>query len=72
MPSATWSQTHDDRGNPIINIRFFAAACRAYSFRAQCTRSQAGPREITIRPEDQYLALQAARRYQKTKEFQQR
>ncbi len=70
--STKWSETHDDHANPIINIRFPTAACRECSVRAQCTTSQTGPREITVRPKAQYLALQQARRYQKTKEFKAR
>ena len=72
VPSTKWTETHNDHANPIINICFPAAACRACSVRAQCTTSQTRPREITVRPKAQYLALQEARRYQKTKEFQQR
>jgi transposase len=72
VQSTTWSETHNDHANPIINIRFPAAACRACSVRAQCTTSATGRREITVRPKAQYLALQAARRYQKTREFKTR
>ena len=71
-PSTKWSQTKDDHANPIINIRFSATACRACPVRAKCTTSASGPREITVRPKAQYLALQQARQYQKTKEFQER
>jgi transposase len=71
-PSSKWSQTKDDHANPIINIRFSATACRACPVRAQCTSSASGPREITVRPKAPYLALQQARQYQKTKDFQER
>lgn len=71
-PSVKWSETHDTLGNPIINLRFSAAECRACPVRAQCTTAKAGPREITIRPKAEYLALQEARRYQKTSEFKAR
>lgn len=71
-PSVKWSETHDDHGNPIINIRFPSPACRACPVRSHCTTSPTGPREITVRPKAQYLALQQARRYQKTPEFQER
>lgn len=67
--SVKWSDTHDSRANPIINIRFARADCAACPCRARCTRSADGPRELTIRPEAQYLALQAARARQETPEF---
>lgn len=70
--STKWSETHDRHDNPIINIRFSAVACRDCPVRARCTSSATGPREITVRPKAQYLALQQARQSQKTAEFQER
>jgi transposase len=67
--SAAWSPTKDEHGHPIIHIRFPATACRACPARASCTTSAGGPRKLTLRPKAQYLALQQARRDQKTKEF---
>jgi transposase len=64
-----WAVTHDQHGNEIINIRFAPTDCAACPSRAQCTNSRAGPRELTVRPREQYLALQAARAYQTTAEF---
>ena len=64
-----WSATHDKYGNPIINIRFDAAACAACPVRPQCTRSEHGPREMTVRPRAQHEALLAARQYQQTPDF---
>jgi transposase len=52
----TWSPTHDPRGNAIITIRDPRAVC------ARCTRSERGPRELTVRPQAQHQALQAARK----------
>lgn len=69
QPSTTWSATHDQHGEPLINIRFSPAACRACGQRAHCTTSREGPREISLRPQAQHEALQAARRYQTTPEF---
>jgi transposase len=71
-PSASWSATRNDHGNPIINIRFPTAACRDCSVRAKCTASATGPRFLTVRPKAQYLATQQARQDQKTREFQER
>jgi len=68
-PSRKWSATRNTRGNAIINIRFDAAACAACSVRQQCTHSEQGPREMTVRPRAQHEALQAARQFQQTPEF---
>jgi len=70
--STKWSETHDQRGNAIVNIRFPARACEACPSRAQCTTSPRGPREITVRPQAQYEALRQARQYQTTEGFKQR
>lgn len=67
--SVKWSDTHDTRAHPIINIRFARTACLRCPCRPQCTRSADGPRELTIRPGAQYRALQAARARQETPEF---
>ena len=37
--------------------------------RSRCTRSKAGPRELTLHPKAQHLALQAARERQQTAAF---
>lgn len=71
-PSASWSATRNDHGNPIINIRFPTAACRDCAVRAKCTASATGPRFLTVRPKAQYLAMQQARQDQNTPEFQAR
>jgi len=68
-PSTKWSATHDRHGSTIINIRFARDDCQACPHRAQCTTSPAGPREITVRPQAQHQALQAARQQQTTAAF---
>jgi transposase len=70
--SLKWSETHDQHGQPVINIRFDAVACAACPDRAQCTRSARGAREMTLRPRAQHEALQAARQDQQTPEFKAR
>jgi transposase len=69
--STKWSETHDRAGSAIINIRFSPAACGSCEQRAGCTRSVAGSRELTVRPQAQHEALQAARARQKTEAFSQ-
>lgn len=67
--SRKWSATHDTRGNAIINIRFDRAVCAVCPSRSQCTRSAHGARELTVRPQAQHQALQAARKRCTTAEF---
>jgi transposase len=69
--SSKWSETHNREQQAIVNIRFPPAACATCEQRAGCTRSAAGPRELTVRPQAQHEALQAARARQKTEAFAQ-
>jgi transposase len=68
--STKGSATHDQRGHAIINIRFARADCLACPHRACGTTARDGPREITVRPREQHLALQAARQRQATAALQ--
>lgn len=63
-----WSETHDRHGSPIITIRFGRSTCQACSRHADWTTSD-GPREMTLRPKEQHLALHIARQHQRTAEF---
>ena len=69
--SSSWTPAQDRRGNPVIKIKFAMQDCRPCPSREQCTHSQsAAPRRVlTVRPQQQYLALQAARHRQATQEF---
>jgi len=67
--SVKWQPTHDQRGHGIINISFAQATCAACPLRPSCTRSAAGPRWLTVRPQAEHEALQAARRTQDTDAF---
>ncbi len=70
--SQSWTPAQDRRGNPVIKIKFAVQDCRSCLSRPQCTQSQSdSPRRVlTVRPEPQYQALQAARQRQATKAFQ--
>jgi len=68
--STHWAGTQDRHGHEVIHIGFARGDCRPCPSRAQCTRSAAGPRAITVRPEAQQRALQAARQQQTTAAFQ--
>jgi len=69
--SRSWTPAQDRRGNSVIKIKFAVQDCRACPSREQCTHSQsASPRRVlTVRPQDQYQALQAARQRQATETF---
>jgi transposase len=69
--SSSWTPAQDRRGNPVIKIKFAMQDCRPCPNREQCTHSQStSPRRVlTVRPEPQYQALQAARQRQATQEF---
>lgn len=67
--SVTWLPQIDKRGQPIIDIRFPTAACRACRVRRRCTRSKKDPRGLTIRAQAFHTALQTRRQSQETPEF---
>ena len=67
--SVNWRPGHDVSGDPVIRIRFDGATCRACEVRSLCTRAKAAPRQLTVRPQAQHVALQAARQRQETAEF---
>jgi transposase len=69
--SSSWTPAQDRRGNPVIKIKFAMQDCRPCPSRELCTHSQsASPRRVlTVRPQQQYLALQAARHRQATQAF---
>ncbi len=67
--SVKWQPTHDQRGQPIINIAFARVDCRACPRRASCTHSAEDPRWLTVRPRAPHEALQDARQRQTTTAF---
>ncbi len=69
--SSSWTPAQDRRGKPVLKIKFAMQDCRPCPSRLQCTHSQsASPRRVlTVRPQQQYLALQAARQRQATQAF---
>ncbi len=69
--SHSWTPAQDRRGNPVIKIKCAMQDCRPCPSPEQCTHSQsASPRRVlTVRPHQQYLALQAARHRQATQAF---
>jgi transposase len=70
--SVKWKSSHSRHGQPVIYVEFARAACLACPCRAQCTRAAVNPRSLTLRPQAQHEALQAARARQKTDAFKAR
>lgn len=69
--SVSWTPTIDSRKHEVIKIRFSTKDCQACPLLTRCTSSHSRvPRRLlTIRPQQQYEALQAARRRQTTQAF---
>jgi transposase len=70
-PSVKWSPSHDRRGNEVIHIEFARKSCQVCDVRSKCTKAVSETRELTIRPQEQHEALQAARQRQNTPLFKQ-
>jgi transposase len=66
-----WRDQTGVRGNPVIEVQFRKADCSGCAARARCTRSQNAPRTLTLLPREHFEAIQAARAWQETADFQQ-
>ena len=67
--SQTWSRKTDKSGQPVIHVRFSQFTCGSCASRTRCTRAKKEPRALTIRTQDEYIALQKRREIQNTPEF---
>ncbi len=69
--SVSWTPTCDSRHHEVIKIRFSTKDCQVCPVVSLCTssKSRAPRRLVSVRPQQQYEALQAARKLQATKEF---
>ena len=67
--NVNWQPGHDVSGDAVIRIRFDRATCRACERRSLCTRAKDAPRQLTVRPQAQHEAIQAARQRQGTDAF---
>jgi transposase len=67
--SIKWTPGRDVSGDPVIRIRFDRATCRACPARQACTWAKDAPRQLTVRPQAEHEAIQAARRRQETAAF---
>jgi transposase len=68
--STLWMPREDEHGHAIVVIRFARTDCLYCPVRVRCTRSPSQPRQLSVRPREQYEALQAARLRQTTEKFQ--
>ncbi len=67
--SVKWTPGQSQSGIAVIRIRFDKATCLACAMRPACTSSKEAPRQITVKPQAQHEAIQAARTRQETAEF---
>lgn len=68
--SSSWTPAIDRGKNPVIKLKFSTTDCQQCPSFQLCTTSvRHRRRTLTVRPYEQYLALQAARQRQKTEDF---
>ena len=67
--SRSWREGKNRHGNEEIRIAFSFLSCLSCLDRSKCTKSKKEPRILTIRPQEQHEALQAARLRQTTDKF---
>lgn len=60
--SVHWYQTRTARGRTMIHVDFAPADCTACAVRTRCTRAKTAPWNLTLPPQAEYEAIQAARR----------
>jgi transposase len=67
--SRRWSESSGRNGQAQISVLFEAAECRCCELRSRCVASKRGARAMTLLPQTQQQALQAARERQQTEDF---
>ena len=67
--STSWTPAIDGRNNEVIKIKFARPDCAACPSLHLCTRTKEKRRLITLRPEEQYKALQSARQQAVTDDY---
>jgi transposase len=67
--SSKWAYARDGNGRETIQVRFRHSDCTPCPSRSLCTKAKKDPRELTLRPREEHLALQTARREQQTEAF---
>ena len=69
LKTSCTSRTTREHKTPESNKSVHKKDCAGCAVRPRCTRSTTGPRELTLHPQAQQLALQAARERQQTESF---
>ncbi len=67
--SVKWLPMLDRHGHETIHVDFSQKDCGPCPSRACCTKAKKEPRELTLRPQAEHIALQTARQWQKTDAF---
>lgn len=67
--SIYWQQRQENN-YIVIDVNFSLKDCRCCPVKTRCTRSKARPRQLTLRPEQEFLAIQQRRADQQTDAFQ--
>ena len=67
--SSCWFPSKSRFDQPTIQVHFRPKDCLICPSRSQCTHSKSSPRNLLLRPEEFYLALQSARERQSTQSF---
>jgi transposase len=67
--SIGWTAAVDRGHNEVVKVKFSMRDCRACPSKAKCTKGKR--RTVTLRPREQYEALEAARSREGTEEFRQ-
>ncbi len=70
--SRKWTLKQDRTVPEVIRIQFGKQDCLACPCRSQCTTAISNPRQLVVRPQAQFEAIQAARQRQQTQEFKER
>jgi transposase len=70
--AASWAERVDATGRTYIQVRFHQQDCRACDARTFCTQATQAPRTLTLHPQAEFEALQAARAWYASDEGQQR
>ncbi len=70
--SVSWTPYRDRWENNVVSVKFSRRDCPGCPVRAQCTRSERGARQLTVRDQAAYEALVRVRAQQATQDWQAR
>ncbi len=72
VSSQSWNEERDKEGKRVVVVQFPEAACGGCGRVEQCTKAKRPRRTLTLRPREQYEAIQAGRAQQQTSAFRHR